>query len=127
MKKGLLLWLFVAMSVLHTFAQTRTITGKVTDTKDGSPLPGVSVIVKGTTKGTVTNADGSYKIEADAKDALIFSFIGYVNQERAVGGAGSISVSLGTDNKQLNEVVVTALGIEGKESTGLQCAEIRRR
>lgn len=118
MKKGLLLWLFVAMSVLHTFAQTRTITGKVTDTKDGSPLPGVSVIVKGTTKGTVTNADGSYKIEADAKDALIFSFIGYVNQERAVGGAGSISVSLGTDNKQLNEVVVTALGI-AKEKKAL--------
>ncbi|OMP78852.1 MULTISPECIES: SusC/RagA family TonB-linked outer membrane protein [unclassified Chitinophaga] len=111
MKKGLLLWLFVAMSVLHTFAQTRTITGKVTDTKDGSPLPGVSVIVKGTGKGTVTSADGSYKIDAGANDALIFSFIGYVNQEKAVGGAANISVALGTDNKQLNEVVVTALGV----------------
>ncbi|WP_158568901.1 SusC/RagA family TonB-linked outer membrane protein [Chitinophaga silvisoli] len=125
MKKGLLLWLFVAMSVLHTFAQTRTITGKVTDTKDGSPLPGVSVIVKGTSKGTVTSADGSYKIEADAKDALIFSFIGYVNQEKAVGGAANISVSLGTDNKQLNEVVVTALGItKEKKSLGYSVQKI---
>ncbi|WP_440132938.1 SusC/RagA family TonB-linked outer membrane protein [Chitinophaga sancti] len=125
MKKGLLLWLFVAMSVLHTFAQTRTITGKVTDTKDGSPLPGVSVIVKGTTKGTVTGADGSYAIEAAAKDALLFSFIGYVNQEKAVGGATNISVALGTDNKQLNEVVVTALGVsKEKKSLGYSVQKI---
>ena len=125
MKKGLLLWLFVAMSVLHTFAQTRTITGKVTDTKDGSPLPGVSVIVKGTGKGTVTSADGSYKIDAGANDALIFSFIGYVNQEKAVGGAANISVALGTDNKQLNEVVVTALGItKEKKSLGYSVQKI---
>lgn len=125
MKKGLLLWLFVAMSVLQTFAQTRTITGKVTDTKDGSPLPGVSVIVKGTTHGTVTSADGSYKIEAGNNDNLIFSFIGYVNQEKPVGGNANISVTLGTDNKQLNEVVVTALGIsKEKKSLGYSVQKI---
>ncbi|SFD29537.1 TonB-linked outer membrane protein, SusC/RagA family [Chitinophaga sp. CF118] len=119
MKKGLLLWLFVAMSVLHTYAQTRTITGKVTDAKDGSPLPGVSVIVKGTSKGTVTSADGSYKIEATPENALIFSFIGYTNQERAVGNNSSFAITLSTDNKQLSEVVVTALGItREKKSLG---------
>lgn len=111
MKKGLLLWLFVAMSVLHTFAQTRTITGKVTDAKDGSPLPGVSVVVKGTTKGAVTGADGSYTIQATPEDALVFSFIGYTSQEQKVGSKANIGVILSTDNKQLNEVLVTALGI----------------
>ncbi|SEW08575.1 TonB-linked outer membrane protein, SusC/RagA family [Chitinophaga sp. YR573] len=119
MKKGLLLWLFVAMSVLHTYAQTRTITGKVTDAKDGSALPGVSVVIKGTTKGTVTGIDGGYSIQATPENTLVFSFIGYTNQERPVGKNSNFAITLSTDNKQLSEVVVTALGItREKKSLG---------
>ncbi|MFN7372767.1 MAG: carboxypeptidase-like regulatory domain-containing protein, partial [Cyclobacteriaceae bacterium] len=76
---------FVLMSSL-VWAQGRTITGKVTASEDGSPLPGVNVLVKGTTGGTVTDANGSYTVSVPSEGAtLVFSFIGYVSQEVEVG------------------------------------------
>ncbi|WP_160712440.1 SusC/RagA family TonB-linked outer membrane protein [Chitinophaga solisilvae] len=110
MKRGLLLWLFVAISVMQTFAQTRTIKGKVTDSKDGSALPGVTVSIKGTSTGTVTGHDGGYKLDAPANATLVFSFVGYLSSN-APANKEVINIQLSADSKQLSEYVVTALGV----------------
>lgn len=109
MKRGLLLWLLMAISVVHAIAQTRTITGRVTDSKDGAQLQGVTVTVKGTAKGTVTGADGTYKLEVPSNAHLVFTFMGYESQTLAAKDV--LNVHLVLDNKQLGEVVVTALGV----------------
>jgi TonB-linked SusC/RagA family outer membrane protein len=97
----------------QAMAQVRAITGKVTDAATSQPLPGVTVLVKGTTVGTATGADGSYTVSApEGSNTLIFRFIGYQTIEKAIGSATSIDVALPVDAKQLDEVVVTALGIE---------------
>lgn len=115
MKKELLLWLLLCTGVLNVFAQTRSITGRVTDAKDGSPLPGVTVVIKGTTKGVFTAGDGTYKISADNVTTLVFSFVGYLTKEMSVGASNVIDISLEADKKQLGEIVVTAVGIKRDE------------
>jgi TonB-linked SusC/RagA family outer membrane protein len=117
MKKELLLWLFLCCGVLNALAQTRTISGKVTDAKDGSALPGVTVVVKGTTRGSMTSGDGIYRITNVAEgETLVFSFIGYLTKEVPVGPGNTIDVSLEADKKQLGEVVVTAVGLKRNEN-----------
>ncbi len=91
------------------FAQT-AVTGKVTDSKDGSPKSGVTVTVKGTQTATQTAADGTFKINAAANATLIFTSVGFANREVAVGGKSSINVSLEQADQRLNEVVVVAYG-----------------
>lgn len=92
-------------------AQT-TVTGTVTSDGDGAPLPGVSVLVRGTTAGTTTDSDGKYSIRTpDANSVLVFSFIGFAPQEITVGSQSVVNVVMTEDAEQLNEVVVTALGI----------------
>lgn len=94
-------------------AQDRTISGNVTDRGNSQGLPGVTVLAKGTTVGTSTNADGGFSLTVPSTaTTLVFSFIGYASQEQTIGGSNTISVSLMTDSKQLNEVIVTALGVE---------------
>jgi TonB-linked SusC/RagA family outer membrane protein len=89
-----------------------TVSGKVIDAK-GVPLPGVSILVKGTTNGTSSDAEGKYTINvSDANSILIFSFIGFAAQEIVVGNQTSLDITLIEDVSQLGEVVVTALGIE---------------
>ena len=90
--------------------QFSTITGKVV-AADGTPVPGVSVTVKGARRGTSTNAAGAFSIEANKGDVLVFSYIGYTTQEVAVSSS-TLSITLLASDKQLNEVVVTALGIQ---------------
>jgi len=93
------------------------IKGKVTDAKTGEPLPGVSVLVKGTTAGSVTNSDGEYSLEFDGSEAiLLFSFVGYVSQEIQADGQTEINVQLAADQKQLDEVVVVGYGTQKKEN-----------
>lgn len=87
------------------------VSGVVTDDQK-QPLPGVSVLVKGTTRGTSTDTDGRFVLNASPADVLTFSFIGTTTQEVAVGSRTTFAVSLATDAKQLNEVVVTALGVK---------------
>ncbi|MBV8388280.1 MAG: SusC/RagA family TonB-linked outer membrane protein, partial [Mucilaginibacter sp.] len=89
----------------------KVVTGKVVDDK-GVPLPGVSIKVKGTGTGTVSDANGLFSINVPDNAVLIVSFIGYDTQEIAVTGKTSINVTLTSSNKGLNEVVVTALGIK---------------
>ncbi|MBS1935341.1 MAG: TonB-dependent receptor plug domain-containing protein, partial [Bacteroidetes bacterium] len=103
-------FLFTLLAVcLFSYAQN-TVTGKVTDST-GKGIPGVNVLVKGTTKGTSTKADGSFSISAPSDATLIISGIGYATKEVAVGGQSSIAVSLSERQNELNTVVVTALGI----------------
>jgi len=97
--------------VLSDFQQQKQITGTVTDA-DGAGVPGVSVVVKGTTTGTNTNVEGKFSINAANDATLVFSFIGYITQEAAVGSRASIDITLAEEVQQLGEVVVTALGIE---------------
>ncbi|MBF8964842.1 TonB-dependent receptor [Pontibacter sp. FD36] len=118
MKKVLLLnFLFLFTILGQVAAQSRTITGKVTGAGDGASLPGVSVIVKGTTTGTATNADGSFSVNVpDGANTLVFRYIGYVAKEVAIGTNASINVVLELDDKQLSEVVVVAYGTADKGS-----------
>ena len=92
-------------------AQERTVTGKITDATDSSPVAGVTVRVKGTERGTTTNAAGGYRISIKEKDILQFSFIGFAAKEVQVGSKSTIDVVLQEDITQLQEQVVTALGI----------------
>jgi TonB-linked SusC/RagA family outer membrane protein len=96
----------------EVYAQSQTITGKVTDSVSGQGLPGVTLLVKGTSNGTTTDVNGDYTINAPASGILTFSFIGYSTEERAIGNTTTINVIMQPDARQLNEVVVTAIGIE---------------
>ncbi|HVW95526.1 MAG TPA: SusC/RagA family TonB-linked outer membrane protein [Mucilaginibacter sp.] len=93
------------------FGQTTKIGGTVTDSKK-QPLPGVSVRLKGTTQGTVTDVNGRYLFTVQKGQVLVFSFLGFVQQEVTVGDQSTYNVSLQDDSKTLNEVVVTALGVK---------------
>lgn len=107
----------LAVFAQQALAQSRTVTGTVTDQATGQGLPGVSVVVKGTSVGTATGIDGSYSINVPADgNTLIYRFIGYQLAERAVTGAGTINVALSVDNKQLEEVIVVAYGTADKGS-----------
>ncbi len=94
-------------------AQQRVVAGRVVSGEDQSGLPGVNILVKGTTNGTITDADGKYFINVPgANDVLVFSYVGYTTQEVTVGSREAIDITLVQDAKQLTEVVVTALGVE---------------
>lgn len=93
--------------------QQLKVAGRVTDSQTGNPMPGVNIIVKGSTIGVTTDANGNYSITVpNGNVALVFSFIGYLSQETVVSGNTNISVALVPEVTALNEVVVTALGIE---------------
>lgn len=100
-------------------SQAKTITGKVTSSEDNSALPGVSVIIKGTATGTVTDTEGNYAIEVPNGSTLVFSYVGFTAQEREVGNSTLIDIVLVTDLTQLSEVVVVGYGTqEKKDITG---------
>lgn len=95
--------------------QEVTVTGTVTSSEDGASLPGVNVLVKGTNRGTTTDADGKYAIQVPGDDAvLVFSFIGYTSQEITVASKSTIDVALVADIQQLGEVVVVGYGTQQK-------------
>lgn len=104
--------LFLTVSFLGN-AQN-IVTGKVTSSDDGSPLPGVSITIKGTTKGTSTDDKGVYKLSVPANATLQASFIGFADLEQAVGNRSIVDFTLSSDVKSLNEVVVTGYGSQIK-------------
>eukprot|EP01133_Synstelium_polycarpum_P004655 gene4655-5440_t len=126
MKRKLLMLLWgVFLLCASVYAQQKTVGGKVTSTDDGQTVPGASVRIKGTTTVTQTNSSGVYSIQAKAGDVLIFSFIGLVSQEKVVGESKIINVALSPDAKSLNEVVVTAYGIDrDKKSLGYSTPKV---
>ena len=108
--------LFIATLLLmpmEASAQNFTVSGTVTD-DTGYPVIGAGVLVKGTTRGTITDVDGLYSIEAAEGEVLVFSSIGYVDQEATVGNSNVINVVLSTDNELLDEVVVVGYGVQKK-------------
>ena len=110
MRRSLLLLVLFAGFVTHLWAQ-KTVTGTVTD-DNGSALSGVSVIIQGTTTGVFTGADGDFSLDVPDGGALTFSYLGYAAQTIEVGDRSSLNVSLVSDNLTLDEVVVTAFGVE---------------
>lgn len=107
-------------------AQTRQVTGKVTSSEDGSPVPGVNISVKGTNKGTITSSDGTFLISTGNGSNLIFSSVGYVSQTISVGSQSVINVQLVSSTATLSEVVVTALGVSReKKSLGYASQEVK--
>jgi TonB-linked SusC/RagA family outer membrane protein len=100
----------------QVFGQERVVTGKVTSQEDGSPIPGANVLVKGSSSGTATDADGNYSISITGDNTvLVFSFLGYQSAEVQVGSRTSVDVQLATDITQLTEVVVVGYGTQLKQ------------
>src|SRR5680860_360492 len=104
------LTLLLALIVQMTFAQEQTVTGTVAD-ESGLPLPGVNIIIKGTSTGVQSDFDGNFSIQASQGDILVFSFIGMVGAEYPVTASKTLNVTLEADAAQLDEVIVTAQGI----------------
>ena len=105
-----LLWI-VGLCLLSHFegvAQGNVVTGTVVAASDNAPLPGVTIAVKGESRGTLTDAEGKFSIAADPTDVLVFSFIGMETQETQVGSSKSISIKLVQGATNLDEVVITA-------------------
>lgn len=119
---GFLLTMFCSVAQ----AQNRTITGKITTSEDGTGMPGVNIVLKGTQKGTSSNASGNYSIEVNgANPVLVFSFVGYDALEATVGNRNVVDVTLTPGSENLNEVVVTALGIKReKRALGYSVGEV---
>lgn len=114
MQKTLLVGtMLIASAFQQVAAQNRTVSGRVTDRQTGEGLPGVTVLVKGTSNGISTNSDGTFSLSVPATGStLVFSSIGYLTTERAVGTESKLNIALAGDSKTLSEVVVTAFGIE---------------
>ncbi len=114
MRKQFLITLILFIGILgNVIAQQRTLSGKVTSAEDGTPLPGVSVVVSGTTVGTVTTGSGDYSLKVpDGSGSLSFSFIGMKTQTIQIGELNTINVSMEMTSEVLSEVVATALGIK---------------
>ncbi len=117
--------LFLSVFVLFLIAQIHaanfqgiTVTGQVKSSEDGSPLPGVNVLLKGAQGGTITDVDGKYNIQVtDENSVLIFSYVGFTTEEISVGGRSVIDVEMVVDITSLQEIVVTALGIKREEKS----------
>lgn len=115
----LLVFAVVLLSGSTVFAQSGAVTGMVTDALDGSSLPGATIVVKGTTTGTVTDIDGNYSIEVTPNQVLVFSYVGYASQEHIVQPNTSLDVSLESSAQSLDGVVIIGYGsVKKKDATG---------
>ena len=109
---------------LQTLSFDETITGTVTDLGTDEPLPGVNVLVRGTTEGTVTDINGEYALQAPEDGVLVFSFVGYVTKEVPINGRSSIDVSMDQDASELDEVVVVGYGTQRRSEITESIAQI---
>jgi len=118
--------LFIVLASLTLIGQTRIITGVVTSADDGSPLPGVTVAVRGTSIGTITDMTGNYSLEVpDGNDVIVFSFVGLATQEVTIGDQLNVDVTMESDLLEIDEVVVTAMGIrKEKKALGYSVQEL---
>jgi len=127
MKTGFLLVFILALSIFSSIAQTRVINGTVSSSDDGLPIPGVSVLVKGTTTGSITDANGNFAITVpESAKALVFSFVGMQTQEVSISSSTKINVILKSEVIGVEEVVVTAMGIKrDKKALGYSVSEFK--
>ena len=116
--------LFLALSAGVVSAQTSKVTGKVIG-EDGEPVIGASIIVKGTTVGTVTDFDGNFMLDVPTKSVLVISYIGYVTQEVPTAGKKSLEIILKEDTKTLDEVVVIGYGTQRKGDVTSSVASVK--
>jgi TonB-dependent starch-binding outer membrane protein SusC len=125
MKKLLLLsWGVLLLCITQLYAQTRTVTGKVTAQSDGLPIPGVSVTVKGTTTGTQTDANGNFSLNApNSARVLVFTYIGFKPQEVVIA-SGTLGVVLQEDQKSLSEVVITGYQTQSRREVSGSIATV---
>ncbi|GAB3944422.1 SusC/RagA family TonB-linked outer membrane protein [Spirosoma harenae] len=125
LQKAFLLLLSVT-TLTVTYAQDRQITGKVTSAEDNTPIPGASVVIRGSTRGTTTDATGTYRIQARSGEVLRISFIGATSQDIPIGTSDVVNVSLKAEANALNEVVVTALGVkQERRALGYAISEVK--
>lgn len=113
---GLAVFLFI-VGIHLSMAQEKTVTGKVTDASDGSPLPGVTIMIKGGHTGTSTDVEGKYSLKVPENAVLVFSFVGMKTQEVSVAGKAAVDIRMESESKRMEEVVVTAIGIRKSEKT----------
>ena len=117
-----LLMVLLCFTFIAANAQQRTVTGTVNSSEDDSEVPGVNVVVKGTTIGTITDLDGKYSIDVPSDESiLVFSYIGLTTQEVLVGSRSLVDVQMVPDLLELSEIVITAMGLE-KEKRSLNYA-----
>ena len=117
--KPMMVSVFFLGAALYAYAQERTVTGTVKDASENAYLPGVNVLIKGTTSGTVTDVDGKYSLNVPADAVLVFSYVGYKNQEIPVGSNSVIDVNLTADVTMLQETVVIGYGtVKKSDATG---------
>ncbi|MGL1886810.1 MAG: SusC/RagA family TonB-linked outer membrane protein [Reichenbachiella sp.] len=117
---GMVVVLFSVLISSTAMAQSRTVNGTVTDGDDGSTLPGVNILIKGTTNGAVTDFDGNYSVVVGDDAVLVYSFVGYQSKEIIVGSRSAINIEMELDAEQLTEVVVIGYGsVEKKDVTGV--------
>ncbi len=118
----LLLFAFVS---IHAVQAQQTITGTITDAVTGEGLPGVNVLIKGTTTGTVTDFDGNYSLEASEDAVLVISSVGYLAQEIVVGNKSLIDIRLEEDIQALDEIVVTGYGTQEKKEISSSITSVK--
>src|SRR3970040_741686 len=107
-------WIFsllLAFSMQFVFAQEKTVTGVVID-KSGIPLPGVNVVIKGTSKGVQTDFDGKFSLKSKEGDNVVFSFIGYKSKSLQINKSNNYNVTLESDAVQMEELVVIGYGTQ---------------
>ena len=119
--------LFLCMILLSqiAFAQSLTVSGQVVSAEDAYPLPGVSIVIKGTTQGTFTDVDGFYSLEAPAGSVLVYSSIGFMETEAEVLRAGRLDVALKEDAQMLDEVVAIGYGVMKKSDLTGSVASVK--
>ena len=108
------LTVLLVFGTLVSFAQ-QTVSGKVTSADDGTGIPGVNILEKGTSNGTVSDSDGNFRMSVGSNATLVFSFVGYTAQEVAVGSQSTLNVSMQSDVTALSEVVVIGYGTQEKK------------
>jgi TonB-dependent starch-binding outer membrane protein SusC len=114
----ILLFSFFICTITYAFGQDKTVSGKITD-PTGEALPGVNVLVKGTTRGVVSNMDGMYEISAPSGSTLVFSYIGFLSQEIIIDNTQTLNITMQTDVAKLQEVVVIGYGtVKKSDATG---------
>jgi len=113
-KKYVLVGLLL-ISQLSLFAQQLTVTGRITDSQTGNVMPGVNILIRGTTTGTISDAGGRYSITVtDPNAILVFSFIGYNTVEQPVSGRNTVDIALVPTTESLDEVIVIGYGTQKK-------------
>ena len=120
-------WLSLFALLSFQFAQAQTdLTGNVADAETGEGLPGVNILIKGTTSGTVTDFDGNYTLSTNETDILVVSFVGFLSQEILVGNKSVIDIRLEEDIKLLEVIVVTGYGTQTKKEVSSSITSERK-